>query len=280
MTRIQRGTHLLAGLLVLLVLVQVRVRSSVGAAITINNVQAQKPETAADCGNVRARPGCLTIWEYLVCSPNNAYSAVVDAALQKGVDLAPVLDNPDTSLTLTVVNNTFFNNTGTWPGADIAPGRPPVPGNITDGKRAFSQRSNHRHLTTANGNPFDPVAAQMWFYYNILPGDYAPSDLLSANNTVRTALFYGYQNTTQTLGLANETLMSNPAFLAYNWTGVWPYNMTMTEGMAYPGSSPVSATVQSFETACNGHLYFVNSSAMRVLQVQACVSMQRLTTHP
>lgn len=271
MTRIRRCTRSLVGLFLLLVVLQVRagVWSQCAPSIWAPQVDCQDvPETPANCSDLRTRSGCRTIWEIILCSPNNAYSAVADAAQHPGVDLAAVLDNPSTSLTLTIVNNTVFNKTGTWPGADVAPGRQPL--NSTDGTVPFATEMFATQPTrrTANRNPFNPVMAQLWFYYNLLPGDYAPADLLSVNNTVRTALFFAYQNVTQSLGMVNDTMLSNPGFLAQSFYGQWPSSMTMTEAMAYPaGNAPISATVLGFETACNGYVYLMNNTMTRYIEV-------------
>lgn len=131
--------------------------------------------------------------------------------------------------------------------------------------------------TTANGNPFDPVTAQMWFYYNILPGDFAPQDLLSANNTVRTALFYEYQNVSQVMGIGNDPFLANPGFLAQSFSGQWPSTMRMTEGMQYPSGAPPSfASVINFQTACNGYLYQLNNTMMRVVQVCLLMTLYQM----
>lgn len=140
MTRIRRYTTPLVGMVVLLLLWQVITVSSDMCmwALYPHHTQAccaqSAPETLADCGDVANRTGCKTIWELLVCSSNNVYTTVANAANASGVDFASVLDNENTSLTLTIVNDTVFNNTGIWPGVNLAtPGRPPPPGGATDG---------------------------------------------------------------------------------------------------------------------------------------------------
>lgn len=233
----------------------------------------------SDCDRVRARDGCRTLWELLTCSANRAYAAVAQAAANTNVRLDQVLDNPEVRLTLMVVNDTYFNDTGTWPGMTL-------PTNGSNGMTYTGSITGHAciiiiapisHPCTSpqntpvlfpsGGNTFNPVMAQYWFYYNLLVGDYAPTDLLSPNNTIRTGLYWAFQNMMEASNTVDDGMLANPNFLAVNYTGTTAFNMTMTEGMQYnAGGPPQSARVIGFETACNGYLYQMDNTMMRVIE--------------
>ncbi len=242
--------------------------------LTPQQATNQGPEAldGSDCDAVRARQGCRTLWELLTCSANRGYASVAQAAANTNVGLAQVLDDPGVRLTLMVVNDTYFNNTGTWPGMTL-PGSDGTSGASLYINMLYkiSHAYTPTHTCTPTHNPggssFSPTMAQFWFYYNILVGDYAPADLLSVNNTIRTGLYWAFQNMMEQSSSVDSSMLANPNFLAYNYSGTTVFNMTMTEGMRYnAGGAPQSAQVIGFDTACNGYLYQMDNTMMRVIE--------------